>query len=264
MSTKYLGKTFDIHGGGMDLVFPHHEAEIAQSTAAHGHGSANYWMHNNMITIEGQKMGKSLGNSISLDELFTGNHKLLEQAYSPMTIRFFILQAHYRSTLDFSNEALKAAEKGLDRLMKAIETLEKIKTSTESTVTVEPLKDKCYAALDDDFNTPILIAHLFDGVKTINSIAAGTEKINVSELAELKQLFNDFAFDILGLATEQKQKQKAADDDLASNLVNLLLNMRMEAKKNKDFAASDNIRNQLTAMGIVIKDTKEGFEWEKL
>jgi cysteinyl-tRNA synthetase len=261
MSTKYLGKTFDIHGGGMDLVFPHHEAEIAQSTAAHGHGSANYWMHNNMITIEGQKMGKSLGNSISLDELFTGNHKLLEQAYSPMTIRFFILQAHYRSTLDFSNEALKAAEKGLDRLMKAIETLEKIKTSTESTVTIEALKDKCYAALDDDFNTPILIAHLFEGVKIINSIAAGTEKINVSGLAELKQLFNDFTFDILGLAAEQKQK--AADDDLAANLVNLLLNMRMDAKKNKDFAASDNIRNQLTAMGIVIKDTKEGFEWEK-
>jgi cysteinyl-tRNA synthetase len=245
----------------MDLVFPHHEAEIAQSTAAHGHGSANYWMHNNMITIEGQKMGKSLGNSISLDELFTGSHKLLEQAYSPMTIRFFILQAHYRSTLDFSNEALKAAEKGLDRLMKAIETLEKIKTSTESTVTIEALKDKCYAALDDDFNTPILIAHLFEGVKIINSIAAGTEKINVSGLAELKQLFNDFTFDILGLAAEQKQK--AADDDLAANLVNLLLNMRMDAKKNKDFAASDNIRNQLTAMGIVIKDTKEGFEWEK-
>lgn len=177
MSTKYLGQRFDIHGGGMDLMFPHHECEIAQSTAALGHDSAKYWIHNNMITINGQKMGKSLGNFITLEELFTGNHKLLTQAYSPMTIRFFVLQAHYRSTLDFSNEALQAAEKGLDRLMKAVEALDKIKPSEQSTVDPAELGTRCREALDDDLNSPMAISALFDWVRIINQLVEGQQRI---------------------------------------------------------------------------------------
>lgn len=261
MSTKYLGEKFDIHGGGMDLIFPHHEAEIAQSTAAHGHSSAQYWMHNNMITIDGQKMGKSLGNFITLHDFFTGNHAALEKPYGPMTIRFFILQAHYRGTVDFSNEALMAAEKGLDRLMKAIESLDKIKAGTESTVNIAALSEKCYAALNDDFNTPILLAHLFEGVKIINSIIAGNEKIDEEGFIQIKKLFTDFTFDILGLAVQEKQE--SPDNDLTSKLIDMMLTLRMEAKQNKDWATSDKIRNELTTMGIVIKDTKDGFEWEK-
>ncbi len=260
MSIKYLGETFDIHGGGMDLIFPHHEAEIAQSTAALGHSSVNYWMHNNMITIEGQKMGKSLGNFITLNEFFTGNHKSLEQAYSPMTIRFFILQAHYRGTVDFSNGALIAAEKGFDRLMKGFESINKIKPAGESTVDISSLSDKCYEAMNDDFNTPVLIANLFEGLKIINSLLAGTEKIDESGLEQLKKFFNDFAFDILGLKAEE---QAAASNDLSDSLVNMLLNLRLEAKQNKDWATSDRIRNELTQLGIIIKDTKDGFEWER-
>jgi len=260
MSTKYLGNKFDIHGGGMDLIFPHHEAEIAQSTAALGHSSVQYWMHNNMITINGQKMGKSLGNFITLNEFFTGKNSALEKAYSPMTIRFFILQAHYRGTVDFSNEALQAAEKGLDRLMKGFEAIDKITPSNESTVNIEALKEKCYAALNDDFNTPILIANLFDGVKTINSIIAGNEKIDNAGLTQLQQLFNDFIFDILGLTTEQN---KTGDDSLSEALIEAMLKMRFEAKQNKDWATSDKIRNELLGLGIIIKDTKDGFEWKK-
>jgi len=259
MSTKYLGKKFDIHGGGMDLIFPHHEAEIAQSTAAHGHESAQYWMHNNMITIEGQKMGKSLGNFITLNEFFSGNHASLNKAYSPMTIRFFILQAHYRGTVDFSNEALIAAEKGFDRLMKGIETLNKLQPETESTVNIKAISDKCYAALNDDFNTPILIAHLFDGVKTINSIAAGTEKIDAAGLNDLKKLYNDFVKDILGLVSEKKESE---NNDISAKLIDMFLTMRVDAKNNKDWATADKIRNELTELGIIIKDTKDGFEWE--
>ena len=186
MSVKYLGETFDIHGGGMDLLFPHHECEIAQSTSVLGKDTVRYWIHNNMITINGQKMGKSLGNYITLEELFTGNHKLLEQAYSPMTIRFFILQAHYRSTVDFSNEALQGAEKGLQRLMAAVQTLQKLKPSEKSSVNVKALRDKCYEAMNDDLNSPIAIANLFEGVRWINSIAEGTESITAGELEELK------------------------------------------------------------------------------
>ncbi len=176
MSTKYLGEVFDIHGGGMDLTFPHHECEIAQSTASLGKESVRYWMHNNMITINGQKMARSLGNFITLDELFTGNHEILKQAYSPMTIRFFILQAHYRSTIDFSNEALQASEKGLERLLTAVETLEDLPVSAESTVDIGGVKEKCFAALNDDLNSPIAIAHLFDGVKMINAVKAGRKR----------------------------------------------------------------------------------------
>ncbi len=260
MGTKYLGEKFDIHGGGMDLVFPHHEAEIAQAVACHGHDTVNYWMHNNMITIGGQKMGKSLGNFITLNEFFSGTHELLQQAYSPMTVRFFILQAHYRGTVDFGNEALQAAEKGLDRLMKGIEALEKVQASKESSLDVEALSQKCYAALNDDFNTPVLIANLFEGLKMIHALLAGKASIDAAGLAQLKQLFHDFTFEILGL-----QKQEAAansQNDLLGQLIDMLCQMRVEAKQNKDWDTADKIRNQLTEMGVVIKDTKDGFEWE--
>ena len=260
MSTKYLGKKFDIHGGGMDLLFPHHECEIAQSTAANGEESVHYWMHNNMITIDGQKMGKSLGNFITLDELFSGNHKLLKQAYSPMTIRFFMLQAHYRSTLDFSNEALLAAEKGLSRLFAAWNTLNKLEASDKSSFDVQALKQKCFDAIDDDLNTPILFAHLFDGVKFINSVAAGTESITAADLEELKKLYHDFIFNIAGLKDELEDV--ADGENKLDEVMDILLNTRIEAKKNKDFATSDKIRDLLKDAGIIIKDTKDGFEWQ--
>ncbi len=260
MSTKYLGKQFDIHGGGMDLLFPHHECEIAQSKAANGSESVKYWMHNNMITINGQKMGKSLGNFITLNELFAGNHKLLEKPYSPMTVRFFILQAHYRSTVDFSNKALQAAEKGMERLFNGIETLNKITPSPKSTVNVKELSDKFYSAINDDLNTPILISYMFDGVKIINSIYAGKEQISENDLKSLKELYNVFTFDILGLKAEQKNEN--SDDKMLSSVVDLLLNLRLEAKANKDFETSDKIRDELLKLGIVVKDKKDGFDWE--
>ena len=260
MSTKYLGKTFDIHGGGMDLTFPHHEAEIAQAKTAHGHDAVRYWMHNNMVTLNGQKMGKSLGNAISLDEFFAGSHQLLEKAYSPMTIRFFMLTAHYRSTLDFSNEALQAAEKGMDRMLKAIETLETIQPKGSSTIQVNGLKEKCYAAMNDDLNSPIAIAHLFDGVKMINSIADGKESISKADLAELKDLYSSFVFELFGL---QKQSNESFESSSAfEGAVNLLLQIRMEAKVNKDWSTADKIRNELTRLGFEVKDTKDGFDWE--
>ncbi len=260
MSRKYLGERFDIHGGGLDLQFPHHECEIAQSTAAYGEDPVKYWMHNNMVTINGQKMGKSLGNFITLDELFNGENNVLEQAYSPMTIRFFMLQAHYRSPLDFSNDALKAAEKGYGRLMNAVASIEKISVSPESTVDVDTLEKKCFDAMGDDLNTPILISHLFDGVKMINSIVAGKEKITAEQLEKLRKLYNDFAFDILGL--KQETEAAGSNDELLNNLVGTLLEMRTEAKKNKDWAAADALRDKMTALGIEVKDTKDGFEWK--
>ncbi|HKL31869.1 MAG TPA: cysteine--tRNA ligase [Tangfeifania sp.] len=260
MSTKYLGEVFDIHGGGMDLTFPHHECEIAQSTASQGKESVRYWMHNNMITINGQKMARSLGNFITLKELFTSSHELLKKAYSPMTIRFFILQAHYRSTIDFSNEALQASEKGLERLMTAVEVLESLTSSAESTVDVASLKEKCYAALNDDLNSPIAIAHLFDGVRMINSVKAGKDTINSADLHELKTFFNTMVFDILGLKNEEATGSE--DNEVLRGAVDLLLNLRLEAKKNKDWSTADKIRNELTALGIEVKDTKDGFEWK--
>ena len=260
MSQKYLGSEFDIHGGGLDLQFPHHECEIAQSTGAHGHEAVRYWMHNNMITINGQKMGKSLGNFITLDQLFGGDNDVLEQAYSPMTIRFFILQAHYRSPLDFSNDALKAAEKGFTRLMAAVATLDKIKAGKESTVNIEELKTKAYAALNDDINTPILIAHLFDGVKMINSLAAGKEQITAEQLESLKKLYNDLVYDVLGLKDEKEAEGGA--NEILDKLISLLLTTRNEAKQNKDWATADKIRDELNSYGIAIKDTKDGSEWE--
>ena len=257
MATKYLGSNFDIHGGGMDLLFPHHECEIAQSTACNGKDSVKYWLHNNMITINGQKMGKSLGNFIILDDFFTGDNKLLEQAYSPMTIRFFIMQAHYRSTLDFSNEALQSAEKGLKRLMTAIETLEKLKPSETSTSNIKELEKKCYEAMNDDFNSPILIAHLFEGVRIINSVNDAKESITAEDLNLLKKLFNEFAFEILGLKNESLK----SNNDLPEKLMEVILNLRQTAKTNKDFATSDKIRDELKNINIVIKDTKDGAVW---
>ncbi len=259
MGTKYLGEEFDIHGGGMDLIFPHHEAEIAQSCAGLGHDSVKYWMHNNMITINGQKMGKSLGNFITLDEFFTGNHELLTQAYAPMTIRFFILQAHYRSTVDFSNEALQASEKGLERLLEGYTRLQKLKPSAQSSVDVAGLRAKCEEAMCDDLNTPMVISHLFEALKAVNLVHDGKATLSADDLTELQSVFHLFVEDLLGLQTA---------DSLGTGLeaykkaVDLLLDIRMEAKRNKDWATSDKIRNELTAIGFDIKDTKDGVEWK--
>ena len=261
MSTKYLGETFDIHGGGMDLMFPHHECELAQNTAAEGHGAAQYWVHNNMITINGQKMGKSLGNFITLEEFFTGSHPKLSQAYSPMTIRFFVLQAHYRSTLDFSNEALQAAEKGLDRLMKGIETLGKIKPAEVSTVDPAELETRCAEAMDDDLNSPMVISALFDWVRTINQLADGSQTITAADLAALTATVRRYAFDILGLRDE-KAAGTASGRDYVTPLVEMLLDERLKARAAKDWAASDRIRDGLTAAGIRVKDRKDGTDWE--
>ena len=260
MSIKYLGEIFDIHGGGMDLQFPHHECEIAQSTGALGHESVRYWMHNNMITINGQKMARSLGNFITLDQLFSGDHPMLEQAYSPMTIRFFILQAHYRSTVDFSNEALQAAEKGLQRLFKGLETLAKLKPSESSTVDINDLKKKCYDAIDDDLNSPVLLSYLFEGVKYINQVNDGTEKLNAEDLESLKNLLHTFVFDILGL---DAGSESGGDLKLTGELMNIIIGLRQDARAKKDFTTSDKIRDELKKAGVILKDKKEGVEWEK-
>lgn len=262
MGKKYLGENFDIHGGGMDLIFPHHECEIAQAVASQGHEMVHYWMHNNMITINGQKMGKSLGNFITLDEFFTGKHPMLEQAYSPMTIRFFILQAHYRSTVDFSNDALQASEKGLARLLDAYASLLKLKPSAASTVDLKDLRQKCYDAMNDDLNTPIVISHLFDASRTINSIKDGKDTISEVDLKELQDVFQLFVFDLLGLEDEARSGADNGSVEAFSKAVDLLLSIRQQAKANKDWATSDKIRNELTAMGFEIKDTKDGAEWK--
>ncbi|MBQ6037286.1 MAG: cysteine--tRNA ligase [Bacteroidaceae bacterium] len=261
MGKKYLGSHFDIHGGGMDLVFPHHECEIAQATASQGDDMVHYWMHNNMITINGQKMGKSLGNFITLFEFFTGDNKNLSQAYSPMTIRFFILQAHYRSTVDFSNEALQAAEKGLERLMDAWHTLQKLTPTDATTAEVKDLRQKCDDAMNDDLNSPIVIAHLFDACRAINSIAAGTATITAADLQELRDTFSLYCFDILGLR-EDAASGNAAREEAYAAAVDMLLAERQKAKAAKDWATSDAIRNQLTALGFEIKDGKNGAEWK--
>ncbi|MDD6209006.1 MAG: cysteine--tRNA ligase [Bacteroidales bacterium] len=260
MSKKYLGEEFDIHGGGMDLIFPHHECEIAQSCASQGKDSVRYWMHNNMITINGQKMGKSLGNFITLDQFFKGDHPMLTQAYSPMTIRFFILQAHYRSTVDFSNEALQASEKGLERLMDGYQSLLKIQPSASSSVDVSGLREDCLNAMSDDLNSPIVISHLFDATRIINTVASGAATLSEADLKELKDVFSLFLFDILGLQSSSTASTES--DEAYRKAVDLLLSMRMEAKKRKDWGTSDQIRDQLTAFGFEIKDTKDGFSWK--
>jgi cysteinyl-tRNA synthetase len=261
MGCRYLGDTFDIHGGGMDLIFPHHESEIAQSVAANGKDHVRYWMHNNMITIDGQKMGKSLNNFITLDQFFTGNHPALKQAYSPITIRFFVLQAHYRSTVDFSNEALQAAEKGLNRLFAGLETLNQLKPSETSTIDVAGLRNKCHEAMNDDFNSPIVIAHLFDAVRMINLVKDGKETITATDLELLKETFNAFVFDILGFKNEEQDS--SGSDDLINGLMQTILDIRASAKLNKDWGTADKIRNDLQKLSIEVKDTKEGAVWSK-
>ncbi len=273
MGRKYLGRHFDIHGGGMDLIFPHHECEIAQAVASQGDQMVHYWVHNNMITINGQKMGKSLGNFITLQEFFNGSHKdkdgneMLSQAYSPMTIRFFILQAHYRSTVDFSNEALQAAEKGLERLMDAYKSLKTIQPSNNGSVGmqyVDDFKQKCYDALNDDFSTPVVISHLFDVSRTINQLADKSATITAEVLEALTNAFELFAFQILGLqksATDGINGSEAREEAFGQ-VVDMLLEQRMKAKTNKDWATSDSIRDRLTALGFEIKDTKDGFTWK--
>jgi cysteinyl-tRNA synthetase len=259
MSTKYLGEKFDIHGGGMDLKFPHHESEIAQNTACMGHGPVNYWMHGNMLTVNGQKMSKSLGNSFLPGELIRGEHILLDQAYSPMTVRFFMMQSHYASTLDFSNEPLKAAEKGFKRMMNAVDTLKKIKPGTTSTFDVNNFVESCYAAMNDDFNCPILLSNLFEGVTFINKAASGNGSLTKEDLEIFTKKFNGFIFDVLGFAAEEK----ASSDGITDELMQVIVDLRNEAKVKKDFATSDLIRKKLENLNIALKDSKEGTSWER-
>jgi cysteinyl-tRNA synthetase len=256
MSTKYLGEKFDIHGGGMDLKFPHHECEIAQNVGSCGSQPVNYWLHTNMLTLNGKRMAKSTGNSILPEELFSGDNDLLDKAYHPMVVRFFMMQAHYASTLDFSSDALSASEKGFDRLMAAMDTLDKLPVSSESSANVSEMIDSYYAAMSDDFNTPVMIARMFESVKYINSVKDGKAQISEEDKAQLSQHMNALVFDVLGL----KHKDNEADDRLPK-VVQMLLDMRTEAKKNKDFALSDQIRDELKEIGIQIKDSREGTEF---
>ena len=259
MSTKYLGDTFDIHGGGMDLKFPHHECEVAQCTAGHGHEAVRYWIHTNMLTVNGARMGKSKGNSFLPHELFSGNHPLLDKGYSPMVVRFFMMQAHYASTLDFSNNALQSAEKGYDRLMEGIKTLDNLTAGKAGDFDVADLKERCYNAMNDDFNTPVLIAHLFDGIRYINSVKDGKASIDVKSLEILKSLYSDFTYDILGLKDERTSQ--AAENGLVDGLMDMILDIRQNAKAQKDWPTADKIRDGLGQMKIVVKDSKEGSTW---
>ena len=288
MSEKYLGKKFDIHGGGMDLMFPHHECELAQNTASRGEGGVKYWMHNNMITINGKKMGKSYGNFITLQELFSGTHPLLTQAYSPMTVRFFILQAHYRSTLDFSNEALQAAEKGMKKVMQAARDLKEMASAAgvdvrgrnaamtasealkhEAPVAPEKFEadneginsicEKVYEALCDDLNTPVALAHIFDAVRLINSAKDRKTSLSAADCAVLARLFDDVVYGVLGLKDEEDAGGRTADT--IAGLVGMVLGQRKAAKAAKDWATSDKIRDDLKALGVTIKDTRDGTEW---
>jgi cysteinyl-tRNA synthetase len=256
MSSKYLGDQFDIHGGGMDLAPTHHTNEIAQNIACSHKTPAKYWIHTNMLTVNGQKMSKSLGNSFLPHELFSGDHKLLDKGYSPMTVRFFVLQAHYRSTLDFSNEALQAAEKGFARLMNAVKLLDNLKTSATTTTNIQHLHDKVYAAMNDDFNTPIALSYLFEGVRIINSVNDGKETISDDDKTLLTKLFTDFVFGIFGLTAEN-----LVNTDKIDGLMNMILDVRNESKAKKDFATSDLIRDKLKEIGFDIKDGKEGTSY---
>ena len=278
MGEKYLGREFDIHGGGMDLMFPHHECEIAQNQASRGTQGVHYWVHNNMITINGQKMGKSLGNFITLPELFSGSHPKLERAYSPMTVRFFILQAHYRGTLDFSNEALEAASKGLRRLMQAAKDLyamagvsrkeyvygeEELVAAPESCAAdskdIVSIFDSIYDALCDDMNTPMVLAAFSESVKLINSAKAGQLRLSQNDLKALVQLYDDVLFGVLGLVDEEQAQ--GASSKVISGLMDMVLEQRAKAKAAKDWSLSDHIRDSLSAIGIKVKDTKDGAEW---
>ncbi|MBF1408130.1 MAG: cysteine--tRNA ligase [Prevotella histicola] len=265
MGRKYLGDHFDIHGGGMDLIFPHHECEIAQAVASQGDQMVKYWMHNNMITINGQKMGKSLGNFITLEQFFTGKHDTLSQAYSPMTIRFFILSAHYRGTVDFSNEALQAAEKGYERLMNGIEDLARIQpsaTSDENTKKfVAELRQKCYDAMNDDLMTPAVISNLFEACHLVNTIVDHKAQISADDLQELTDTMKLFAFDILGLQNERGANNDAREEAYGK-VVDMVLDLRAKAKAEKNWAVSDQIRDSLAAAGFQVKDTKDGVTWK--
>jgi len=255
MSTKYLGNHFDIHGGGMDLKFPHHECEIAQNEAATGQSPVNYWMHANMLTLNGKKMSKSTGNNILPREIFTGNNSVLSKAFSPSVARFFMLQAHYRSVLDFSNDAIVASEKGYNKLMEAIETLRDIKASATATIDIEAWKKACYDAMNDDFNSPILIAQLFEGVRFVNLLKDGKESLTAADLENFSKTLNAFVFDVLGLRDEKGQD---GSNDKLEGVVNMLITMRNEARANKNFALSDQIRDRLAGLGIELKDAREG------
>ncbi|MDE6230461.1 MAG: cysteine--tRNA ligase [Muribaculaceae bacterium] len=259
MGRKYLGDTFDIHGGGMDLMFPHHECEIAQSVAAQGHDAVRYWMHNNMITIAGKKMGKSYGNFITLEEFFNGSHPLLTQAYDPMVIRFFILQAHYRSTVDFSNEALQAAEKALQKMLDAYRRLQNLKPSEKSSVEVPDFMARCMEAMNDDLNTPVVIAHLFEAAKIINSAFDGNITLSAEDIDRLKETFRVVLVDLLGIRAGSEGG--AADTSAYEGAVDLLMEIRANAKASKDWTTSDLIRDKLAALGFNVKDTKNGVEW---
>lgn len=265
MGRKYLGDHFDIHGGGMDLIFPHHECEIAQAVASQGDQMVKYWMHNNMITINGQKMGKSLGNFITLEQFFTGKHDTLSQAYSPMTIRFFILSAHYRGTVDFSNEALQAAEKGYERLMNGIEDLARIQPSAASDENtkkfVAELRQKCYDAMNDDLMTPAVISNLFEACHLVNTIVDHKAQISADDLQELTDTMKLFAFDILGLQNERGANNDAREEAYGT-VVDMVLDLRAKAKAEKNWAVSDQIRDSLAAAGFQVKDTKDGVTWK--
>lgn len=256
MSRKYLGDIFDIHGGGMDLLFPHHESEIAQSTACTGHNPARYWVHHNMITINGQKMAKSLNNGITVEQLFSGNHELLEQAYSPMTLRFFILQAHYRGTLDFSNEALQASEKGLQRLWNAADLAKKLPVSDVSEYNVADIENACLDSMNDDLSTPQVIAQLFEAARIVNLANDGKLKLDAASVAELDNIFETWLTGILGI-----QAESAGNSEALNGVMQMLLDMRAKAKADKNYSLSDEIRNQLTALGFTIKDGKDGSSW---
>jgi cysteinyl-tRNA synthetase len=259
MSKKYLGDTFDIHGGGMDLAATHHTNEIAQSHGCNHTNPVKYWMHTNMLTVNGARMSKSAGNGFLPNELFTGSHPLLEKAYSPMCVRFFMMQTHYRSTLDFSNDALKAAEKGYARLMNAIKTLQSLTASNENTVDINTIINSCYEAMNDDFNTPIALASLFDAVRIINSVNDGKEMMNAENLDKLKKLMQDFVFEVFGLKDESEQ---SSNDELPDHLMNLILDIRATVKAEKNYSMADKIRDGLKAVNIQIKDSKEGSTWE--
>ncbi|MDV7188163.1 cysteine--tRNA ligase [Lutibacter sp. TH_r2] len=254
MSTKYLGETFDIHGGGMDLKFPHHECEIAQSKVKNGVNPVNYWMHANMLILNGQKMAKSTGNFILPNEIFSGDNKILSKAFSPSATRFFMLQANYRSILDFTSTGLEASEKGYIKLMEAVSSLDKIEASKESSINISEWKQKCYNAMNDDFNTPVLIANLFDAVKFVNLLLEKKATISAEDLAAFKTTINAFVFDVLGLQNELQQDSS----DKLSGVVDMLIDMRKQARENKDWALSDKIRDELADLGIQLKDGKEG------
>ena len=259
MSSKYLGDVFDIHGGGMDLQATHHTNEIAQSQACNHKAPVNYWMHTNMLTVNGVRMSKSAGNGFLPGELFTGDHPLLERGYSPMAVRFFMMQTHYHSTLDFSNEALQASEKGFERLMDSYNTLQTLKAGSNSSEDIKALQAKCYDAMNDDFNTPILVAHLFDAARIVNSANDNKLSLTQNDIDLLKSMYQNFIFDVMGLQTEEENSKANA---ILAKVMSMVLDIRNKAKVDKNFPLSDEIRNKLTEAGVQIKDGKEGASWK--